>query len=181
MHAGWGLCNKCFGHLEQENKHALLDVFKLKSSCFFPGCFGVPKKDTTMCSGCSHHENILTVTNWNKDEVDTLVEYRMQFEEFRKTATREQVYDELRMNYANAVRKIKQGGTPSLKNKRTRRDSDEATGSETAKKQRTAIDPQAMRQVMDVLAGMSPPQLLQINIEVAHLLDCIIRGSTPSR
>ena len=134
-----------------------------------------------MCSGCSHHENILTVTNWNKDEVDTLVEYRMHFEQFRQTATTSEVYDELRLNYANAVRKIKQGGTPSLKNKRTRRDSDEATGSETAKKQRTAIDPQAMRQVMDVLVGMSAPQLLQINIEVAHLLDCIIRGSTPSR
>ena len=125
-----------------------------------------------MCSGCSHHQDLVTVQNWKPEEVDTLIEYRIHFEEFRSTATRSEVYDELKKNYGIAVRKIKRGGSPSLNAKRPfLRGSVAATGGETAKKQRTAIDPKVMRQVMDELAIMSPPQLLQINKKVAELLD----------
>ena len=167
VHAGWGLCRKCYGHLEQENSHPLLEIFKIQSSCLYPGCFNVPKKNTRMCSGCGQHEDLATLQAWSQEEVDELITERLYFEEFRRTATHSEVYVALKKNYAIAIRNIKQGGTPSMKPKRELSDSDEATGSGTAKMQRTAN----VSYVLEELQFMSPPQLLKVNKNVAELLE----------
>ena len=172
MQENWALCNKCYSQLENTEQHELPEIFKTDSSCIYPGCFGVPKKDARMCTGTALHDRLARIHRWSSKDIDKLIELRVCFDKFRSTADFSEVHEAMQEQYESAIHKLETG--TSLKPGQVE---SEESGSETLEQQRLEVvkwtlsgSPPRKKQrkdkefkVMKPLEVFSRPQLLKIH------------------
>ena len=81
-----------------------MECFKTAGTCYFPGCYGTPRKDTVMCKGSEHHLQVQADMGWKQPDVDELIKARTAFEQIRTTVIApESIYDKVVKKYVEAM------------------------------------------------------------------------------